>query len=165
MADIEFVAIKEPEEVSWPEQIKLIMPGEPASGGEGSPENTQAAQLAARTQWLKKQTEGFVGLFVNMQSDSELAKALTQITQNMLFDLLKPITSDEAPVLIGYNPVTKSLFGYPMGQLVVRAERLSGGNPLMNVGDYADGRISGGNPSMQISDYMGYSSGGNPRTF
>ena len=53
----DFVAIPEPAEPVYPEAVKLIMPGEFAAGGIGSPENTQAEALVRRTQWLKRQVQ------------------------------------------------------------------------------------------------------------
>jgi len=53
----DFVAIPEPETPEYPEQVKMIMPGEFAAGGAGSPENVQAHALAMRTQWLKSRLE------------------------------------------------------------------------------------------------------------
>lgn len=50
----DFTPIPEPGTPVYPEQVKMIMPGEFAAGGPGSPENTQAEALVRRTQWLKQ---------------------------------------------------------------------------------------------------------------
>ncbi|MDI9371347.1 MAG: hypothetical protein QM446_10575, partial [Synergistota bacterium] len=50
----DFTPIPEPGTPVYPEQVKMIMPGEFAAGGPGSPENTQAEALVYRTQWLKQ---------------------------------------------------------------------------------------------------------------
>ncbi|MDR3353937.1 MAG: hypothetical protein LBO21_02720 [Synergistaceae bacterium] len=53
----DFTPIPEPEIPVYPEHVKMIMPGEPASGGYGSPENTQAEQLVQRTAWLNQKIQ------------------------------------------------------------------------------------------------------------
>lgn len=50
----DFTPIPEPGSPVYPEQVKMIMPGEFAAGGPGSPENTQAEALVQRTQWLRQ---------------------------------------------------------------------------------------------------------------
>ena len=90
--------------------------------------------------------------------------AVVFMARIMLFELLRPLAPDNEPVLVGYDPQTDKLFGYPMGRVVLQAERLLGGNPLMQVTDYPDGYLFGGGPTMQISDYEGRLSGGDPLT-
>ncbi len=52
----DFTPIPEPGTPVYPEQVKMIMTGEFAAGGPGSPENVQAEALVRRTQWLKQKT-------------------------------------------------------------------------------------------------------------
>jgi len=54
MLNTNFATIPEPSTPIYPEAIRMIMPGDPASGGPGSPENMQAEGLVFRTQWLKE---------------------------------------------------------------------------------------------------------------
>jgi hypothetical protein len=83
----------------------------------------------------------------------------------VLFDTLAPTAPDDKPVLIGYDPVTRTLFGYPLGDVVGMTDHLRGGDPGMGVDDYPNGRVSGGNPGMAPEDYTdGRLSGGNPLT-
>ena len=75
------------------------------------------------------------------------------MAQLALFELLSPIAPNNEPVLIGYNPQTNSLFGYPIGDLVVRAGRLSGGSLAIELADYADGKLFGGDLTTAVDDY------------
>ena len=88
---IDFVPIPEPQTPEYPEQIKMIMPGEPASGGYGSPENAQAEGLAKRTQWLK----------ANMAPLSAIAEAAGGVKS-----------------LIAYDPDTNTFFGVPLSDIL-----------------------------------------------
>ncbi|MDR1651862.1 MAG: phage tail protein, partial [Synergistaceae bacterium] len=71
-------------------------------------------------------------------------------------DLVKFLVGHTAPdgrsVLLGFDPITQILFGYPLGKIVSRADHLFGGDPSMTEEDYPDGRISGGDPSMAPED-------------
>ncbi|MDR3280928.1 MAG: phage tail protein [Synergistaceae bacterium] len=70
---------------------------------------------------------------------------------------------DGESVLLGYNPVMKSLFGYPMDLIVTKSGSLFGGDPTMQVEDYIHGELFGGDPTMAVDDYPdGNLSGGDP---
>lgn len=71
------------------------------------------------------------------------------------------IADAHEPVLLGFRPEDKKVFGIPLSQFETRAVRMNGGTPSMAVNDYP-GNISGGDPSMEAADYEGTLEGGNP---
>ncbi|GHV45296.1 hypothetical protein FACS1894204_04050 [Synergistales bacterium] len=90
-------------------------------------------------------------------------KKLRPVTIPQLFRQLFGQMGDE-PVLIGYNPEMNEIFGMPISRFMLRADRLTGGTPEMEIADY-DGRIEGGTPAMEIADYEdGTLTGGDPQT-
>ena len=107
MSNINFVPIPEPAIPTWPEYIKMIMPGEPASGGPGSPENTQADQLAERTQWLKREFARMWQYLLNL--DPNIPKPPVEIPSGATINGIENVTSiNGVPmplVLFGEEPV------------------------------------------------------------
>ena len=101
-----------------------------------------------------------------IQLTNSFQASVIYMALKMFFDMLEPTASDGNSVLLGYDPVTQTLFGYPLDSLVTLTPHIFGGNPAMDVEDYPDGILSGGNPSMEIEDYLdGILYGGNPYTY
>ena len=107
---------------------------------------------------------------IDDEDDVQLANAfqaaVTYFVEKTLYsELDKTATGDES-VLIGYNHITKTLFGYPLDSLVTLTPHILGGNPAMEAEDYPDGILSGGDPTMETDDYAdGTVSGGTPYTY
>ena len=80
---------------------------------------------------------------------------------SLLFDGTAP---GNESVLVGYDPIARTLFGYPISMLIVVTTHIRGGNPFMALVDYPDGELRGGNPLMTIDDYYPYGHlyGGDP---
>jgi hypothetical protein len=92
--------------------------------------------------------------------------AVVFLAQEMLFSLLDATAENNESVLVGYDPITKTLFGYPLGRLIVRSEHLRGGNPAMEADGYPDGSLYGGDPTMAAEGYAdGNLFGGDPYTY
>jgi hypothetical protein len=100
-------------------------------------------------------------------ADSEAPKKLRPMPFKQLFELLfKAAAPDNESVLLGYDPITQTLFGYPLGGIIAATDHLRGGDPGMQAGDYPDGRVSGGGPDMGAEGYPdGRLSGGSPLTY
>jgi hypothetical protein len=99
-------------------------------------------------------------------ADEDMPETLRRMPFHNLTELMfAPTAPGSESVLIGYDPVTNSLFGYPIGEITIAAKRLRGGVPSMQTADYPDGALSGGDPSMLAGDYPdGRVSGGHPYT-
>jgi hypothetical protein len=95
------------------------------------------------------------------QIANALQAAVIYMAQKMLFDLLSGTAPNNESVLIGFDPVSEALFGYPMDRMVLRALRLSGGDAAMESGP--DGSLSGGDATTVLS--VGIVSGGDAFTF
>ncbi len=67
------------------------------------------------------------------------------------------------PVFVTWNPESKTIGFLPMHRVIIRAERLSGGTPLLQLDQY-DGRLYGGTPLLQPDQYDGRLYGGDPQT-
>jgi hypothetical protein len=73
---------------------------------------------------------------------------------------------DGETVILAYNPGMQVVLGYPISRLVMRAEHVFGGDPMMEDTDYQDGELFGGGPLMALEDYTdGYLSGGDPYVY
>jgi hypothetical protein len=90
---------------------------------------------------------------------------IISIARKMLLDMLEPTAPDGKPVLLGYDPETRTLFGCSLSDVTGVTDHIYGGTPEMALGDYPDGRLSGSDPSMALGDYPdGRLSGGGPLT-
>jgi hypothetical protein len=98
-----------------------------------------------------------------VQLTTAFQAAVIFMAQKMLLDMLRPAAPDGESVLLGFDPVTEILFGYPLSVIVSKANHLRGGEPFMAEEDYM-GRIRGGNPGMAEEDYAGRIRGGTPQT-
>ena len=95
--------------------------------------------------------------------ESEPRKLRPATGEDVVRYLFEHTATDDEPVLIGFRPNDKKIFGIKLSRFVVQAEGISGGNPSMTEADYPD-TLSGGNPSMREEDYEGTVSGGDPST-
>lgn len=95
--------------------------------------------------------------------DTEPEK-LRPATKRQVLTALFAETATNESVLIGYDPVTDDIFGFPFSRIVTTNDRVRGGTPGMEIADY-EGSISGGSPDMALEDYPdGSISGGDPFT-
>jgi len=67
------------------------------------------------------------------------------------------------PVFVTWNPESETIGFLPMRRVIIRAERLSGGTPLLQLDQY-DGRLYGGTPLLPLDQYDGRLYGGDPQT-
>jgi len=81
-----------------------------------------------------------------LQFANSTQAAILYLVQKMLFELLDTTAPDGESVLLGYDPVTRTPFGYPMGGTGWQTGPIYGGDPGMDTGDYPDGYLSGGDP-------------------
>jgi hypothetical protein len=88
--------------------------------------------------------------------------------RRMPFEYLARLLFDDIAggnsIMIGYSPLTKRVFGYPLTEITGQTDHLYGGDPSMAEEDYPYGRLIGGDPSMSLEDYDGRLLGGSPQT-
>lgn len=100
------------------------------------------------------------GFWTYSQTEKKLRPASIPEAHKALF---RGGTGEER-LFLTFDPRSQTIGFIPMSRLLVRAERLRGGNPTMLSGDYEMEPLRGGNPTWLPDAYEGHTYGGDPQT-
>lgn len=101
-----------------------------------------------------------VGFWTFSENDNKLRPAATPDAHKAFFSG----GQGEERLFVTFDPRSKTVGYIPFSRLLIRAERLSGGNPTLLPEEYDNGPIRGGNPTWLPDAYEGRLYGGDPQT-